>query len=62
MKALNKAGAQAIQHQQQQIQQRVHEPIKHEEPLLIQEDSGISNLDLMQQVQLGFQVINTDKY
>jgi uncharacterized Zn-finger protein len=66
LKALNKQATMvppSISNQEQQIKlehlpQRIQEVIKHEPPLNVANDDQ----DLMNVVQLGFQVINSDKY
>lgn len=53
------ANSQASQRgQEQNKEQRIHELIKNEPPLHVQNDDQ----DLMNVVQLGFQVINAEKY
>ena len=68
LKALNKqaslvptTASQAPQRNQEQSKhesQRIHELIKHEPQMQMQNDEQ----DLMNVVQLGFQVINSEKY
>jgi uncharacterized Zn-finger protein len=65
LKALNKQASMvppSISNQEQikleHLPQRIQEVIKHEPPMNVPNDEQ----DLMNVVQLGFQVINSDKY